>query len=180
MDRYFLGCLDAKPHLVSPYFHHNDRDVVIDDDTLVLLSGKNQHFPFLCARSFRLESPHANVVNISRSTRRQGVDKTVFLYTPLYVTLPISQRKQSSQGPNRRHSGVLLPFEPDSMVRCTYSVNYSTNGCSNLYGSFSDLLGRFSGLRVPLKPIQRSGIFWRLLQNGHHRKTSRRLANFHF
>ena len=38
MERDFLGGLNAKPHFVSPNFHDDNRDVVIDDDRLVLLA----------------------------------------------------------------------------------------------------------------------------------------------
>lgn len=38
MDRHLTWRLNAKSYLVSADLHHNDFDVVVDDDTFVLLS----------------------------------------------------------------------------------------------------------------------------------------------
>ena len=39
VDRYFFRSLDSQPHLVPADFHDNDRDVIVDDNTFVLLAG---------------------------------------------------------------------------------------------------------------------------------------------
>ena len=38
MDRYFLGSIHAQSHLVTPNLNHDNRNIVIDDNALVLLS----------------------------------------------------------------------------------------------------------------------------------------------
>jgi hypothetical protein len=38
MNGDFLGSLDAEPDLVTSNFHHHDGDVIVDDNTLVLLA----------------------------------------------------------------------------------------------------------------------------------------------
>ncbi len=47
MDRHLLGSFDAEPHLVTTNLHHNNRDVIVDDNALVFFSRKNKHFPKL-------------------------------------------------------------------------------------------------------------------------------------
>jgi hypothetical protein len=36
MDRHFLGCFHTKADLIAADFHHDDRNVIIDDDAFVL------------------------------------------------------------------------------------------------------------------------------------------------
>jgi hypothetical protein len=36
MNGNFLGRFDAQADFVAADFHHDDRDVIVDDDTLVL------------------------------------------------------------------------------------------------------------------------------------------------
>ena len=43
MDGDMLGRFDAETNLVSANLDHGHRDVVVDDDALVLLAGENQH-----------------------------------------------------------------------------------------------------------------------------------------
>ena len=43
MDGDMLGRLDTETNLVSANLDHGHRDVVVDDDALVLFAGENQH-----------------------------------------------------------------------------------------------------------------------------------------
>jgi hypothetical protein len=43
VDGDMLGRLDTETDLVSANFDHGHRDVVVDDDALVLFAGENQH-----------------------------------------------------------------------------------------------------------------------------------------
>jgi hypothetical protein len=43
MDRHFFGGLHTEANLVPTDLHHNDRDVVVDDDALVLLPRQDKH-----------------------------------------------------------------------------------------------------------------------------------------
>ena len=43
MDRNIFRCFDSDTHPVSPNFHHEDRNVIIDYDTFVYPTGENQH-----------------------------------------------------------------------------------------------------------------------------------------
>jgi len=43
VHRNFLGRLNSEADFVATDFHHNDRNVIINDNALVLLSGKDQH-----------------------------------------------------------------------------------------------------------------------------------------
>jgi hypothetical protein len=47
MDRYFFGGFDPKSHLVTANLNHYDRNVIVNDNTLVLLPRKDQHTRFL-------------------------------------------------------------------------------------------------------------------------------------
>jgi hypothetical protein len=39
MDRHFAWGFDAQANLVASDFNHNDRDVVVDDNAFVFLTG---------------------------------------------------------------------------------------------------------------------------------------------
>jgi hypothetical protein len=43
MDRHFFGGLHTEANLVPTDLHHNDGDVVVDDDALVLLPRQDKH-----------------------------------------------------------------------------------------------------------------------------------------
>src|SRR5437879_2871406 len=43
MHGHILGSFDAQAHLVTTDFDHGHRDIVVDDNALVLLAGENQH-----------------------------------------------------------------------------------------------------------------------------------------
>ena len=43
MDGDMLGRLDPETNLVSANLDHGHRDIVVNDDALVLLAGENQH-----------------------------------------------------------------------------------------------------------------------------------------
>ena len=43
MDGDMLGRLDPEANLVAANLDHGHRDIVVDDDALVLLAGENQH-----------------------------------------------------------------------------------------------------------------------------------------
>src|SRR3954447_1029801 len=43
VDGHILWGFDAQSHLVTADLDHSDRDVIVDDDALVLLAGENQH-----------------------------------------------------------------------------------------------------------------------------------------
>jgi hypothetical protein len=49
MNWHFARSFHAEAYLVSTDFHHNDFDIVIDDDAFVLLSREYQHGSFLFA-----------------------------------------------------------------------------------------------------------------------------------
>ena len=51
MDRHFLGGFHPETDLVPTDFHHHNRDVVVDDDALVLLPRQDKHGSFLDARA---------------------------------------------------------------------------------------------------------------------------------
>ena len=43
MDGDMLGRFDSEANLVSTNLDHGHRDIVVDDDALVLFAGENQH-----------------------------------------------------------------------------------------------------------------------------------------
>jgi hypothetical protein len=43
MDRHLFRSLDPETNLVPTDLHHNDRDVVVDDDAFVLLPRQDKH-----------------------------------------------------------------------------------------------------------------------------------------
>jgi len=43
MNAHIFWSFDPESYLITTNLDHRDRDVVVDDDTLVLLSGENQH-----------------------------------------------------------------------------------------------------------------------------------------
>src|SRR5690242_15329759 len=43
VDRHRLGGSDPQPDLVAANFNDSDAHVIVNDDTLVLFSGKNKH-----------------------------------------------------------------------------------------------------------------------------------------
>jgi hypothetical protein len=67
VDRDFPRRFDAESNLVSPYVDDRDDNIVADDDTLVALSGKDQHVSLYLSGSGLIGSAHVKNLGLGEA-----------------------------------------------------------------------------------------------------------------